>query len=1534
MGNASYRYDAGEVRSPVNRTNLFIEWLFENSLYDSSGKSNHINTNTTLATYSTEVAVDKSKRSFIRTSVNTVSNVGWYKATPTKHILQESTISFFFKANLNSPRWTTGFAPVILMLSDYYDGVDFMELGFTFVGNPRTPNIYVNNGSSVINLYSASIGEFPAIFYETGKPNLADGNWHFICIRMGDNLIQIDIDDVYGEKSFSDYHIGSPTDGKVQFLHLSFPSAETTHTYFIDNFRIYSEVCSDEKVESLRLDYIKTFATTTIDLKNTLNNPNNYGTPEADNFGQSLAIYGNYCAIGAPAEDMLGYTSVGIIYIFKNGVLERTIESPYPSSAGWGRVLSIFGNYLAVGFTNDYISYGKYGSVSVYNILTGALVWKFVNTIASYGSFGYSVCLTNDKCIISSPYDDSYKGRIYIYSLVDGTLLQTILNPSSVQGSEQFGYKISAYGNQLITGTPYEPEGSYSNSGIIYVLDLTTFDFVFTIKNPNYYRTPANDLFGQGIAITKDYFIAGAGEYPNYPNMRPSGIVYIFDINNGNVIKTLTNPENTTDFFAPNIVANDKYLLVATYGRACFVFKVGGNWDYIGKIIDPNIIPGIADNIFDTIGLYDNQILFADVTEFDDAIETYYGSGKAYIFEITAHKKRIRNIRNAYIEQSEIDKTNLYLEWLFEQNYNDTSGNGYHMTHGLTYIDYKVDGAVNDSVYCLSRNSDNYAGWYQQDPAPRPHNILIDSTIAFFFKHNLNANNTDLNRTILDVYSEDDGGTFLSLRFRFQFLANCNPYITLYINGTYKYLFRDTIPTFINSSTAGIDLCDGEWHFICLRMGDDKIQFDIDDTHSESYFASLVSESVWQNYVNFYDGKSTITSEFDYFIDNFRIYSEVCSNDKVESLMLNGSTALNWKKQSKIQHLIDNRLTIKTAQLTDSIENPNSYGIPVYDTFGNWIVANNDYTVISASEYNDDIGIVYIYNTQTKALVRTIEPPNNVEYFGVITALYGTYCAITGEAEISESVWRIRVYIYDLLTGNLLYTLINYEGESINTGYGYRVEFNSSYCFVSAINTSAGGTVYIYDITDGTFVDLIENPNVNTSSISDYFGAFMAVNENYLVVGAELEDEVGYNNSGKVYIFDLTDFSLYRTIDNPNNYGTPASDYFGTSVAIKDDYCFVCASGEDTPIGTTSGSNAGIIYVFSISTGALVETILNPTVGAFSTNSGFGGYIRTSNDWLITSTNQHVFVYSLDTFELIDIFKNPEMGLYENTFYFGNCFDIVNNLLIIGAFNQESEKGLADDSGKVFLFQITDKKISPEKNPISLTYREHRDGVANYPNFTISTDVNGDLTIANNTTKGVFYLICQLDKQYIIDNHAVVEFTTKISNYATGYQYASFVSCDLPLDYKNMVYFPDGATYMYMYNEELSNYAVSTGVASATFSTTGYTFGRDMKLCDQRSANGWTTGVWYDWNYDYPYPIENLDDVISHVFQYTSWGNSGVRNQLVTISDYKIYNRITGEILYEADFTQMVAELTGTYNDYGVIYVRPESDNSWKRVNL
>ena len=194
----------------------------------------------------------------------------------------------------------------------------------------------------------------------------------------------------------------------------------------------------------------------------------------------------------------------------------------------------------------------------------------------------------------------------------------------------------------------------------------------------------------------------------------------------------------------------------------------------------------------------------------------------------------------------------------------------------------------------------------------------------------------------------------------------------------------------------------------------------------------------------------------------------------------------------------------------------------------------------------------------------------------------------------------------------------NAYGPSANDYFGYFVSVDGNRIIVSALyeNDAGGaysGKAYIFDATTGSLLHTLHNPNAYSTSANDQFGSAVAISGNLAVVGAWQEDDAGGTNSGKAYIFDVTTGSLLRTLNNPNAYGTSVDDYFGQSVAISGNLAVIGSHFEDDAGGTQSGK----VYIFDATTGSLLRTLNNPNAYGTSANDQFGLSVAISGNRVV-----------------------------------------------------------------------------------------------------------------------------------------------------------------------------------------------------------------------------------------------------------------------------------------------------------------------------
>jgi hypothetical protein len=321
-------------------------------------------------------------------------------------------------------------------------------------------------------------------------------------------------------------------------------------------------------------------------LLHTLDNPNDYGTKENDEFGTAVAISGNYVVVGVPNEDNASYNSVGKAYIFNaaNGALLHTLDNPDPATnSRFGGSISIDGNYSIIGA-------GGWDKAHIFDVTTGSLVHTLdnpnANTASVFDGFGNSVSIRGNYVIVGAPSEDDTglsSGKAYIFSTSNAwantTLEHTLDNPNAYGTSESdfFGISVAISGNYAIIGARSEDDAGGTSSGKAYIFDVTTGSLLHTLDNPNAYATSQFDQFGQSVAISGNYAIVGA-YLENDAGGNDSGKAYIFDVTTGSLLHTLDNPRpygasSAGDLFGESVAISGNYVIVG----ARYAYEANGS---------------------------------------------------------------------------------------------------------------------------------------------------------------------------------------------------------------------------------------------------------------------------------------------------------------------------------------------------------------------------------------------------------------------------------------------------------------------------------------------------------------------------------------------------------------------------------------------------------------------------------------------------------------------------------------------------------------------------------------------------------------------------------------------------------------------------------------------------------------------------------------------------------------------------------------------------------------------------------------------
>ena len=435
---------------------------------------------------------------------------------------------------------------------------------------------------------------------------------------------------------------------------------------------------------------------------------------------------------------------------------------------------------------------------------------------------------------------------------------------------------------------------------------------------------------------------------------------------------------------------------------------------------------------------------------------------------------------------------------------------------------------------------------------------------------------------------------------------------------------------------------------------------------------------------------------------------EVIDNSK--NFNLSSCTFLDGSKLSTMS--LQNFYTLN---VTNILNNPNAYSTSANDNFGFSVAIDGNYCIVGAYNEADSggsrSGKAYIFDVTTGSLLQTLNDPNAYstsasDRFGSSVAISGNYCIVGAfyEADSGGSASG-KAYIFDVTTGALLRTLNNPNAYSTSASdyFGSSVDISGNYCIVGAYfedesGGSDSGKAYIFDVTTGSLVQTLNNPNAYGTSANDNFGCSVAIDGNYCIVGAYPEADSGGLYSGKAYIFNVTTGALLQTLNNPNAYSTSASDYFGSSVDISGNYCIVGAYNE----ADSGGLYSGKAYIFDVTTGSLVQTLNNPNAYSTSANDSFGSSVAISGNYCIVgskneadsggSNSGKAYIFDVTTGVLLFTLNNPNAYSTSANDNFGCSVAIDGNYCIVGAYPEDDSGGT--NSGKAYIFDVTTTQVA------------------------------------------------------------------------------------------------------------------------------------------------------------------------------------------------------------------------------------------------
>jgi len=362
-----------------------------------------------------------------------------------------------------------------------------------------------------------------------------------------------------------------------------------------------------------------------------------------DQFGQSVAISGNYAIIGANLEDddVTGLNTLSIAgsaYLFeRNGVgiwneAQKIVASDRGTMDQFGHSVAISGNYAIVGarFEGEDAAglntLTSAGSAYLYE-RNGAGIWNEVQKIVASDRevadlFGCSIAISGDYAIVGAYHEEHddvglntliSAGSAYLFERNGAGIWNEVqkIVASDRDVWDILSWSVAISGNYAIVGAYHEDEDAAGlntliGSGSAYLFERNGAGIWNEVQKIVASDRGTLDQFGHSVAISGDYAIVGArfeGEDAAGLNtLTIAGSAYIFTP----CLPTDTNFNITTcsAYIVPS--GDETYTTVGTYQVMDTIINVCGG-DSI-MTITVTILPPVSDILNSTICFGDSVV--------------------------------------------------------------------------------------------------------------------------------------------------------------------------------------------------------------------------------------------------------------------------------------------------------------------------------------------------------------------------------------------------------------------------------------------------------------------------------------------------------------------------------------------------------------------------------------------------------------------------------------------------------------------------------------------------------------------------------------------------------------------------------------------------------------------------------------------------------------------------------------------------------------------------------------------------------------
>ena len=991
-----------------------------------------------------------------------------------------------------------------------------------------------------------------------------------------------------------------------------------------------------------------------------------------DNFGYSVALDGDKALVGAYGDDTDAVDS-GAVYLFdvNSGNLLDTITSPTPVTGdNFGYSVALDGDKALVGAYKDDTGAVNSGAAYLFDVNSRQLLKTITNpTPAENDGFGNAVTLDGDKALVGAHQDDTDaedSGAAYLFDVNSGNLLQTITNPTPATG-DNFGFSVALDGDKALVGA-YGDDTGAEDSGEAYLYDVNSGNLLETFINPN----PATgDNFGYSVALDGDKALVGA--YSDDTDVASSGAAYLFDVNSRQLLDTITKPTPAAyDYFGIAVALDGDKALVGAYfddtgavdSGAVYLYDVNSGdllhtftkyiplpQDHFGIAVALDGDKALVGAYGDDTGAKDSGAAYLYDVNSGNLLETFINptpaTGDNFGFSVALDGDKAlvgassddtgaKDSGEAYLY--DVNSGNLLETFI---NPNPATGDNFGYSVALdgdkalvgAYSD-DTDVASSGAAYLFDVNSGNLLKTFAS-PTPAE-NDFFGRAVA------LDGDKALVGAPSDDTGAEDTGAVYL-----------------------YDVNSCQLLDTFINPTPAAYDFfgqavaLDGDKALVGAHQDDTGAK-----DSGEAYLYDVNSGNLLDTFIN------PTPAAYDFFG-----WAVALDGDKA---LVSAYSDDNGAISSGAAYLYD----VNSRQLLETFINPNP---APYDWFGYSVALDRDKALVGA--YKDDTGVqfsgaAYLFDVDNLLHTITNPTPADNDWFGHPVALDGDKALVGAYFDDTGAVNSGAVHLFDVNSGNLLNIITN-PTPAASDYFGYSVALDGDKALVGAYGDDTGavdtGAAYLFDVNSG---QLLKTFTKLTPAAYDYFGIAVALDGDKALVGAH-QDDTGAVDTGAAYLFDVNSGQLLKTFTTPAE-----NDWFGHPVALDGDKALVGADSDDT-----GARNSGVVHLFDVNSGNLLNTIINPTPAV---DDHFGWAVALDGDKALVGADSDdtgawnsgvAYLYDVNSGNLLQTFTNPTPAQSD---FFGHTVALDRDKALVGAYFDDTG---AVDSGVAYLFDVNSGKL-------------------------------------------------------------------------------------------------------------------------------------------------------------------------------------------------------------------------------------------------